>query len=70
MNRVLTRDANKLTEELQELDTRIQEVGGTLPVSGPRPLRARSTHAFLKQLQSFKSEQLKTLAYERGQTIN
>lgn len=65
MNRVLTQDANRLCEEIQELDTKIEAVGDELPPTGPRPLRTRSAHAFLKQLQGFKSDQLRTLAYER-----
>ena len=65
MLRVLTQDRNRLNNEIEDLDTRIQAVGETLPHTGPRPLRTRSAHAFLKQLQSFKSEQLRTLANER-----
>lgn len=65
MTKVLTQDANRLSEEIRELDSRIDKTGRSLPRSGPRPLRTRSAHAFLKQLQGFKSEQLRTLASER-----
>ena len=65
MTRVLTQDANRLNEEIRDLDTRIDQTRRALPRSGPRPLRTRSAHAFLKQLQGFKTEQLRTLATER-----
>ena len=65
MARVLTQDANRLCEEIQELDGRIDQKRRALPRTGPRSLRTRSAHAFLKQLQGFKSEQLRTLATER-----
>jgi hypothetical protein len=65
MNRVLTQDANQLSDEIRELDIRIDAARRALPNEGPRPLRTRSAHAFLKQLQGFKSEQLRTLTTER-----
>ena len=70
MTRVLTQDANRLNEEIRDLDSRIDQTRRSLPRSGPRPLRTRSAHAFLKQLQGFKTEQLRTLATERRELAN
>ena len=65
MSIVLTQDATRLSEEIRELDAQIDKQREALPRTGPRPLKTRSAHAFLKQLQGFKSEQLRTLANDR-----